>query len=416
MTRLPNVPPPAGGLPPARPRAGFTLIELLVVIAIIAILVSLLLPAVQQAREAARRSACQNNLKQLGLALHNYESTYKTFPAARYDGLNSAGLLPNGQWDRWRMRHSGLVSLTSYLDQGALTDILSTPTDGNNDGVLNVPPIIFNSERGPDFPPNGTYPWRAEYQPWATQIGVLLCPSDAGAVSNWGAHNYAFSWGDNGWGANAHGLLPNVPMSQDPNARNDHATNRGAFGFGFWRGLQALQDGTTQTIVMGEICRSDNTKNIRTVALKNVGEGIMVDPYTNCATSPAVIDPANPQIYLPPDTGGDTYRQERGRQWGDGATMKAGFNTILPPNSPSCLIDGGDENPGIISAASYHSGGAQFVMGDGSVQFISDTVDTGNLTSGQENLTAPVTSGRSPYGTWGALGSRNGGEVFDSAF
>ena len=408
-----SAPRPAGASPP-KARSGFTLIELLVVIAIIAILVSLLLPAVQQAREAARRSACQNNLKQLGLALHNYESTYKTFPAARYDGLDAKGKA--NQWDRWRMRHSGLVSLASYLDQGALSDTISTPTDGNNDGVLNIPDPIFSNQSGPDFPVNGTYPWVQAYQPWATQIGVLLCPSDSGPISNWGAHNYAFSWGDNGRGANADHTLDDRPTNgPEPGAFNDHSSNRGAFGFAVWRSLAAMRDGTTQTIAMGEICRSDGTRNIRVVAVKGVGEGMLLDPYQLCAINE--VQANDPQQYSREDTGdGSVFRHERGRQWGDGATMKAGFNTILPPNSPSCLINGGDENPGVVSAASFHSGGAQFVMGDGSVQFVNETIDTGNLQAADTALRQPVYSGRSPYGTWGALGTRNGGEVFDDAF
>src|SRR5512139_1124671 len=108
----------------ARLNRGFTLIELLVVIAIIGLLIALLLPAVQAAREAARRAQCVNNLKQLGLALHNFESTYKRFPSACYDPIFLDPVTKN--WRNERGRWSYLVLLLPYVEQKALYDDLMT--------------------------------------------------------------------------------------------------------------------------------------------------------------------------------------------------------------------------------------------------------------------------------------------------
>ncbi|MFH5806800.1 type II secretion system protein, partial [Alienimonas sp. DA493] len=127
-------------------RRGFTLIELLVVIAIIAILVSLLLPAVQQAREAARRSQCQNNLKQLGLALHNYHSTYKVFPAASA-GTQTVDPDRSGIYgEDNRSRISGFIPLLPYLDQTAMWNQISGPFD--RDGDASTTDDVFRSGGG----------------------------------------------------------------------------------------------------------------------------------------------------------------------------------------------------------------------------------------------------------------------------
>src|SRR6185437_10825049 len=140
---------------PSRRPSGFTLIELLVVIAIIAVLIALLLPAVQAAREAARRSQCVNNLKQLGLGLHNYQS--------------SIGSLPNGHygtgWNDW----SCLVMLMPYIEQGTLFNTINFANTG--------------SAAAPGYLPNNTA--------FLAKINVLLCPSDPDRLTNqYGHQNY----------------------------------------------------------------------------------------------------------------------------------------------------------------------------------------------------------------------------------
>ena len=366
----------------ARRRAGFTLIELLVVIAIIAILVSLLLPAVQQAREAARKSQCQNNLKQLGLAMHNYHSTYKTFPAGRA-GTGNNGTAAN---ETNLGRGSWITSLLPYMDQTALWRQISNPLSERTD----------NKTEDPPWPAFGPVPWHSKYPPWRQSIASLLCPSDPAPVVNNGDTNYGACWGDNGRHNDFSGVRNN-------GTKRISRENRGVFGFRFWRGIRSMRDGTTSTIILGENARFDGVEDFpSTIALKG-DDGIRygtihANPKTGCLDPAGV--PENPGVYQ-----GLTVRRRRGDQWMQGITIFTGFNTVLPPNGPSCQNGANPRISGIVTAGSRHAGGVQVALGDGSVRFISETIDTGDL-----NTPRPL-NGPSPYGTWGELGTRAGGEV-----
>src|SRR6266436_5426487 len=174
-----------------RNTAGFTLVELLVVIAIIGVLVALLLPAVQAAREAARRSQCSNNLKQFGLALHNYHDTFKVFPPRRGGTNTAAGSSADptrtfANYDRL----SAFVALLPFYEQKALADAIAAGG---------------KTSTGMQIPSNGPAAWYSGsaagiYDPWKTQIKMLLCPSDKFVIpsgnSNNAKNSYAFSLGD----------------------------------------------------------------------------------------------------------------------------------------------------------------------------------------------------------------------------
>ncbi|QDT14466.1 DUF1559 domain-containing protein [Alienimonas californiensis] len=357
-----------------RRRSGFTLIELLVVIAIIAILVSLLLPAVQQAREAARRSQCQNNLKNIGLACHNYLSTYKVFPSAGAQVNNEA--------------YSPQLMILPYLDQTALWNQISKPYDNNQDG--NIDPA------DPLERPFGRTHYDGAYTRFRIQIPTYLCPSDTapldpGSIAD---TNYGLCAGDNSGGAGE--FNPNDP------------TNRGMFVIRQYFGVEGARDGTVNTLLFAEMGRYQNNGNYQARCMKDVsaltpGSGNNYG-YTNpsaCVTAAA--DPANPGLY--PST---ANLDARGHAYTDGGGLHAsGFNTILPPNGPSCSHDGSPWNDSIMSAGSYHTGIVQAVMVDGSVKSISETIDS--KTQGMSE--AAVIRGRSPYGVWGALGTRDAGEA-----
>ena len=377
--------------PPAL-RRGFTLIELLVVIAIIAILVSLLLPAVQQAREAARRSQCQNNLKQLGLALHNYHSTYKTFPAAA-GGSAGAGVRDatggNGQYV------SGLVPLTPYLDADALWNRISKPHTQTTGGSAMFPPP-FN------WPAGGPRPDYAEYLPWKTQIAALLCPSNGADAVNLADTNYLFCWGDNPDGMFRQLIAP---------------TSRGMFARIQTANLAKCKDGTTTTILMAEGSRFEGTNSFKGLATWGRGS-LMSTPYTACWTE--VEDTNNPGFYketgvdLHPSATADAATRSdgnRGARWNDGRPQFTAFITMFPPNGPSCASDLLGQPGQIMTATSEHSGGVQVVMADGSVKFISETIEVGDARRDQPVKTG--THAGSPYGVWGALGTRGSGELVD---
>ncbi|MFH5805972.1 DUF1559 domain-containing protein [Alienimonas sp. DA493] len=397
---------------PTRP--GFTLIELLVVIAIIAILVSLLLPAVQQAREAARKSQCQNNLKQLGLAMHNYHSTYKTFPS----GTTGIGN-PDGGWSGpqgtiadWSL----FPMLAPYLDETAYWNQISRPltTETTTFVPFGMWPNINTS--------NG-------YPPFAHQFKTLLCPSDPTEPTGSGNTNYGLNWGDNGQVIMYDGREYFVKRAR-PAWRGmggamigyAGATNAEASRPHF--GISAVRDGSSNTLLFGEIGRTGGSPTYQG-AVAQVDELEKADTYADayqymnpkrdCLDVVTAASGDKPGFYQT-GSGVSAIHLQKGRNYAMGYPSITGFMTILPPNGPSC--DTGDWGGarygyaagGIHSAGSYHNGGVQVCLVDGSVNFISETIDTGDLSLPN------ATFGPSNYGTWGALGSRDGGEVVDDAF
>jgi prepilin-type N-terminal cleavage/methylation domain-containing protein/prepilin-type processing-associated H-X9-DG protein len=366
---------------------GFTLVELLVVIAIIGMLIALLLPAVQAAREAARRMTCANHLKQIGLGIHNYHSAYEKLPpGCAYLVTDARKLKDNGGYENYSLYWGPLFSMLPFVEGQTLYDIICAET--------------FVSWAGPkdggDLPPA---PTPAPY----------LCPSDATALSikkNLRT-NYVYCVAD---------------VQANTADGGKYLTDRAAFAFYEPKPLGIVVDGTSNTLAYAEAISpfSNNDLSLKSaVGMPNPSKYNEYIPR-NCtvavaasADDPTVFD----NKYLKNGKAGPV----RGSVYYCGRPHSGAFATILPPNSPSCILgghdgDGGQEDgyelrgQGLLSTTSFHSGGVNATFFDGAVKFVTDLVNVENLDTAVNVRTTGGVTGPSIYGVWGALGTPNGGE------
>lgn len=353
-------------------RSGFTLIELLVVIAIIGVLVSLLLPAVQQAREAARRSQCRNNLKQIGLALHNYESSHLTFPMGRvpvpnlpgYVTVSGSVLSASNQRDRW---HSAGPMLLPYMDQANVYNRYNFNVRWNDS--VNLPAV-------------------------QTPIASFQCPSaavsdrvdlstDPGIATRGAASDYVFltrisaDWYSFGMGipapSAAEALLGVIPRGRIGQAAEGRSR------------LVDIMDGTSNTVMVAESAGAP-------YGFYAGGKKIPAS-FANNPAYPNVVTTGSSRRYL---VGGDGLVLVTGTSWADPdramGPNSARFDGLGKAGTPATVGSGGRPINGCNDAEfySFHTGGAMFCLADGSVRFISENIS---------------------MATMAALITRNGGEV-----
>ena len=306
---------------------GFTLVELLVVIAIIGILVALLLPAVQAAREAARRIECSNNLKQIALALHNYHTAHEQLPF----GVIGRPINPaKGRWPGTAI----MTQLLPFIEQNAIADR-----------------YVYNVEAG-----------RQENDPVvSTTIPSTVCPSDDGkgrrlvifsGARGMARANYVFCFGSNT-------MLPEDSGRQiwrDDNRSGVNVVTDGPFGIDLGRPFSAFRDGTSNTVVASEL-------------LAGKDDFCVLGQDMEC-------DIRGIWSHYQMGASGYTHRNTPNSSVGDGNhTGGAGRRWCVHSEQMPCDVTGGPYDQHHAAARSWHPGGVVCAFADGHVSFVSDTVD-----------------------------------------
>ncbi|MFO0960158.1 MAG: DUF1559 domain-containing protein [Isosphaeraceae bacterium] len=338
-------------------RRGFTLIELLVVIAIIGVLIALLLPAVQQAREAARRIQCTNNLKQMGLALHNYHSAVGTFPmgnaiaAENWNGGNPS----QTSWGTF----SAQAMMLPYLEQTQIYNACNF-----NWCIWYADGAVLNATV------------------WNLKVDAFMCPSDTNiGKDHFNSYHGSFGTGTDVWASRTNGVFCPENTSY---------------------GLRDLTDGSSSTIAYVEgLCGDYNilTKKFRRMmsGLNPSGGWSLADARTNLAVVMSNADACIQAMVTSP--GGNS---NRGARWQTGSPGLSLTNIIITPNMQrfqasacrwDCSSGCGADFGHLFSPSSAHAGGVNVLFGDGSVRFVKDSV---------------------AQNTWMSLGTRNGEETLSS--
>jgi hypothetical protein len=382
-----------------------------VVIAIIGVLIALLLPAVQAAREAARRAQCTNKLKQIGLACHNMHDTLGHFPSMVFqkelclEPLKTVGattftditVAPNRNRFQSRGRIGWTINIFPYMELNASYQPVADLCKDVGTAGTNYTFMMLSESANWTY--SGTIP-----NP-LSGITQFICPSDQIRKPIAGVHSptsYRACVGDEAMQYTEH-------MGDPSNAANYH--QRGIFVPGLLAEITfaSIPDGTSNTMLVSEAGISEGHPTTTVVFIQGgLARTVGTNPITAgyAATCAAKRDVGR-KIK-------DAGLSDSGAFISDCNMNYTGFHSVLPPNSPSCSDIGattaGSGYQGLIAVNSYHPGGVNVVLADDSVRFVSETINA--VSPGVTLTTQPSVglTGESPYGVWGALGTRNGGE------
>jgi prepilin-type N-terminal cleavage/methylation domain-containing protein/prepilin-type processing-associated H-X9-DG protein len=300
------------------PRGGFTLIEMLVVIAIIGILIAILIPAVQMAREAFRRGACLNNLRQIGLGLASYEGVHRAYPYG-VGGGSPPGFLP-----RWSA-HSQLLP---FIEQRVVFDSL------NFSGLPWAHHPIYGA-------PNSTG--------LLTRLAVFLCPSDIGTIADRDGNSCN----------NYRACAGTKPINIIDDTTKITGVNDGGFWFQSAVTIAAIRDGTTATAVFSERCLGNSAQPDPLGDVYEVSPALNVCEGASLATAPRYAHSL----------------EWSGQRWSDGNAFYTRYHHYLPPLMQSCTTGIADTDGELAeTATSRHPGGVNLLTADGSVRFIKSSI------------------------------------------
>jgi prepilin-type N-terminal cleavage/methylation domain-containing protein len=370
-----------------RPRTGFTLIELLVVIAIIAVLIALLLPAVQSAREAARRSQCTNNLKQIGIALHNYHSAYGVFPPL---AIPTRGGVSTAYQDHWGP--SVQLRLLSVMEGQTLSNAFNFQIGRIIPDAL----VSGTSDQTGDPSQYNNSEVLANTTVRDTQVSSFLCPSNP--------YTTAFPYGSN----SAASYGPQFRWDAGPGG-----VGVGAFAALVSRGIQEFADGTSSTVAFTEVRTGDGQTGSRNHTEFFTGVQWPSSGGTGYGPDQVATNPAGYANFLQYVQACDAMRasgqnelDQAAHYWSAARCHRAMVTSMLQtPNTPhaDCFENSTHDNtlssyPQLgentdAASRSWHLGGVNARFADGSIHFIKDSI---------------------AQQTWWALGTRAGGEVISA--